>query len=155
MDPRTLSPPRQISVADAGARLQKALARELSGRHPYWYGTCAKSAKLITRGLKEFYHGDFSENSCDALNKIDGFLTINDFSDHKSEWIEPISISYRGYEVWGFPQNIAMLQMLNILEGFNVREFEYGTEAYCHLFIEAKKLAFDDQSFLDSPGYVA
>ena len=68
---------------------------------------------------------------------------------HHSEWVEPISTTYRGYEVWELPPNgqgIAALQMLNILEGFDIASMGFGSAEYIHVFTEAKKLAFEDRA---------
>jgi len=78
-----------------------------------------------------------------------GFLSYEDLASHKSEWIDPVSVNYRGYDVWELPPNgqgIAALQMLAILEGFDIASMGYGTKEYIHHFIEAKKLAFEDRA---------
>src|SRR5436309_138799 len=78
-----------------------------------------------------------------------GRFTLKDFADHTSTWVEPVSATYRGYEVWEIPppgQGIATLQMLNILEGFDLGRLEAGSAEYWHLFLEAKKLAFADRA---------
>ncbi len=66
-----------------------------------------------------------------------------------SEWVEPVSTNYRGYDVWELPPNgqgIAALQILNILEGFDVAGMGFGSREYIHAFVEAKKLAFADRA---------
>jgi gamma-glutamyltranspeptidase/glutathione hydrolase len=78
-----------------------------------------------------------------------GFLSYVDMANHTSEWVEPVSTNYRGYEVWEIPPNgqgIAALQILNLLEGFDIAEMGFGSEAYIHTFTEAKKLAFEDRA---------
>jgi len=78
-----------------------------------------------------------------------GFLTYDDLSRHHSEWVEPIHTSYRGYDVWELPPNgqgTAALQILNILEGYNIRAMGFGSAEYMHRFVEAKKLAFEDRA---------
>ena len=78
-----------------------------------------------------------------------GFLTYDDMARHNSEWVEPVSSSYRGYDVWELPPNgqgIATLQILNILEGYDIEEMGFGSAEYMHLFTEAKKLAFEDRA---------
>jgi gamma-glutamyltranspeptidase/glutathione hydrolase len=70
-------------------------------------------------------------------------------AEHRSEWVEPVSTSYRGYDVWELPPNgqgIAVLQMLNILEGFDLRSMGHNSASYLHHLIEAKKLAFEDRA---------
>src|SRR4029453_7959382 len=86
---------------------------------------------------------------CAYMKKNGGFLSYKDLADHHSEWVEPISVNYRGFDVWELPPNgqgIAALQILNILEGFDLRTLGFGTAAYMHLFIEAKKLVFEDRA---------
>jgi gamma-glutamyltranspeptidase/glutathione hydrolase len=78
-----------------------------------------------------------------------GFLSYQDLADHKSEWINPVSTNYRGYDVWELPPNgqgIAALQMLNILEGYDFSKIPYGSPEHLHLFLEAKKLVFEDRA---------
>lgn len=78
-----------------------------------------------------------------------GFLTMRDFEEHTSEWVDPVSVNYRGYDIWELPPNgqgIAALQMLNIMENYDVRAMGFGSAEYIHLFTEAKKLAFEDRA---------
>ena len=78
-----------------------------------------------------------------------GYLTAADFAAHRSEWVEPVSTNYRGYDVWELPPNtqgIAALQMLNILEGYDIKSMGFGSAEYLHLFIEAKKVVFEDRA---------
>jgi gamma-glutamyltranspeptidase/glutathione hydrolase len=78
-----------------------------------------------------------------------GFLSMKDLKDHTSEWVEPVSTNYRGYDVWELPPNgqgIAALQILNILELYDVKSMGFGSEEYIHLFTEAKKLAYEDRA---------
>ena len=78
-----------------------------------------------------------------------GFLTYDDMARHSSEWVEPVSSSYRGYDIWELPPNgqgIATLQILNILEGYNIASMGFGSAEFIHLFTEAKKLAYEDRA---------
>ena len=78
-----------------------------------------------------------------------GYLTAADLAAHRSEWVEPVSTNYRGYDVWELPPNsqgIAALQMLNILEAYDLKSMGFGSADYLHLFVEAKKLAFEDRA---------
>ncbi len=78
-----------------------------------------------------------------------GFLSYDDLASHESEWVEPVSTDYRGYTVWELPPNgqgIAALQMLNILEGYDIASMGFGSPEYVHAFVEAKKLAFEDRA---------
>ena len=70
-------------------------------------------------------------------------------ADHTSDWVEPVSVNYRGYDVWELPPNgqgIAALQILNILEGYDLQGMGFGSKEYIHTFTEAKKLAFEDRA---------
>ncbi len=72
---------------------------------------------------------------------------MEDLAGHSSEWVEPISTSYRGFEVYQCPPNgqgIGVLMMLNILEGFPLSQMKHNSPEYLHLLIEAKKLAYAD-----------
>ena len=86
-----------------------------------------------------------------------GYLTAADLAAHHSEWVEPVSTNYRGYDVWELPPNtqgVAALQMLNILEAYDLKSMGFGSAEYLHLFIEAKKLAFEDRAryYVDHTG---
>ncbi len=105
--------------------------------------------QLAQEGRDVFYKGEMAQKMVDYLREQGGFFTIKDFEDHTSEWIEPVSTNYRGYDVWELPPNgqgIAALQMLNILENFDIGSMGFGSPEYMHLFIEAKKLAFEDRA---------
>ena len=105
--------------------------------------------KIVKGGRNEFYRGSIAK-TIDAFMKTQGgFLAFDDMARHNSEWIEPVSSSYRGYDVWELPPNgqgIAALQILNILEGFDISSMGFGSADYIHLFTEAKKLAFEDRA---------
>ncbi|MBD3223541.1 MAG: gamma-glutamyltransferase [Caldithrix sp.] len=104
---------------------------------------------LADKGRDAFYKGSIA-NTIDAYMKENGgFLSYEDLAAHQSEWVEPVSTNYRGYEVWELPPNgqgIAALQILNILEGFDIKAMGFGSTEYIHHFVEAKKLAFEDRA---------
>ena len=105
--------------------------------------------KIAKGGRNEFYRGSIAKDIDAFMKKQGGFLTFDDLSRHHSEWVEPVSTTYRGYEVWELPPNgqgIAALQMLNILEGFDIESMGFGSADYIHVFTEAKKLAFEDRA---------
>ena len=82
------------------------------------------------------------------MQRRNGLLTAADLAAHKSDWTEPISTDYRGYDVLEFPPNTQgaiALEMLNILEGFDLKALGHNTAAYLHLLVEAKKIAFADR----------
>ncbi len=115
-------------------------------RNPYLASTLEKIAK---GGRNEFYRGTIAKAIASFMKANGGFLTFDDLSRHHSEWVEPVGSTYRGYEVWELPPNgqgIAALQILNILEGYDIASMGFGSAEYMHLFTEAKKLAFEDRA---------
>ncbi|MCX6302386.1 MAG: gamma-glutamyltransferase [Bacteroidia bacterium] len=105
--------------------------------------------KIVKGGRNEFYRGSIARDIATFMKKQGGFLAYDDLSRHHSEWVEPVKTTYRGYEVWELPPNgqgIAALQMLNILEGYDLSSMGFGSTEYIHLFTEAKKLAFEDRA---------
>lgn len=104
---------------------------------------------IAQEGRDGFYKGDVAKTIADYMQQLGGFLTEKDLADHTSEWVEPESINYRGYDVWELPPNgqgIAALQILNILEGYDLKSMGFGSKEYIHTFTEAKKLAFEDRA---------
>jgi len=115
-------------------------------KNPLLAGTLEK---IVRGGRDEFYKGSIAKDIAAFMKKQEGFLTYDDMSRHHSEWIDPVNTIYRGYEIWELPPNgqgIVALQILNILEGFNIREMGFGSAKYIHYFTEAKKLAFEDRA---------
>ncbi|MDH4073011.1 MAG: gamma-glutamyltransferase [Gammaproteobacteria bacterium] len=110
----------------------------------------AKTYRLIAEGGRDaFYKGEIAEIIDSYMAEQGGFLTYEDLAAHKSEWVEPVSTNYRGYDVYELPPNgqgIVALQMLNILEGYDLRGMGFGTANYLHTLIEAKKLAYEDRA---------
>jgi gamma-glutamyltranspeptidase/glutathione hydrolase len=115
-------------------------------KNPYLANTYQKIAK---GGKDSFYKGETAKTIVNFIQSQGGFLSEKDLANHTSEWVEPVSTNYRGYDVWELPPNgqgIAALQILNIMEGYNVREMGFGSSEYIHYFTEAKKLAFEDRA---------
>lgn len=105
--------------------------------------------KIVKGGRNEFYRGSIARDIDAFMKKQGGFLSYDDMSSYNSEWVEPVNTTYRGYEVWELPPNgqgIAALQMLNILEGYDVASMGFGSSDYIHLFTETKKLAYEDRA---------
>lgn len=105
--------------------------------------------KISKGGRNEFYRGSIAKAIAAFMKSQGGFLSYDDMARHSSEWVEPVSSSYRGYDIWELPPNgqgIATIQILNILEGFNLAEMGFGSADYIHFFTEAKKLAFEDRA---------
>jgi gamma-glutamyltranspeptidase/glutathione hydrolase len=105
--------------------------------------------KIVKGGRNEFYRGTIAHDIDAFMKKQGGFLSYDDLSRHHSEWVEPVSTNYRGYDIWELPPNgqgIAALQILNILEGYDIASMGFGSAEYIHIFTEAKKLAFEDRA---------
>jgi gamma-glutamyltranspeptidase/glutathione hydrolase len=110
----------------------------------------AKTYKILAeKGRTDFYEGTIARTIADYVQAKGGFLSKSDLATHHSEWVEPVSVNYRGYDVWELPPNgqgITALQMLNILEGYNFNKIPFGSAEHIHLFTETKKLAFEDRA---------
>jgi gamma-glutamyltranspeptidase/glutathione hydrolase len=106
-------------------------------------------AEIAADGRSGFYEGRVAEQMASFIQKHGGYITVEDLAAHKGEWIEPVSTSYRGVDVWQLPPNgqgIAVLELLNIMEGFPVQQWGFGSADLLHHFIEAKKLVFEDRA---------
>ncbi len=115
-------------------------------KNPYLANTLEKIAE---GGRDAFYKGEIARTIDRYLKDQGGFLTYEDLAAHQSEWVEPVSTNYRGYDIWELPPNgqgIAALQILNILEGYDIASMGFGSKAYIHAFVEAKKLAYEDRA---------
>lgn len=115
-------------------------------KNPYLADTYRKLAK---DGRDAFYKGSIAKTIADFIQYEGGFLSEEDLADHYSEWVEPVSVNYRGFDVWELPPNgqgIAALQILQILEGYDFSNIAFGSAEHLHLFTEAKKLAFEDRA---------
>ncbi len=105
--------------------------------------------KIAKGGRDAFYKGDIARTIDAYMKKHGGFLSYEDLASHTGNWVEPLSTNYRGYEVWELPPNgqgTAALQMLNILEGYDLKSMGFGSAEYLHVLTEAKKLAFEDRA---------
>jgi len=113
--------------------------------------------KIANGGRDAFYKGDIAKTISKYMKDNGGFLSYSDMKNHTSEWIAPVSTNYRGYDVWELPPNgqgIAALQMLNILEGYDIAQMGFGSTEYIHLLVESKKLAFEDRAkFYADPAF--
>ena len=110
----------------------------------------AETLETIAReGRDGFYRGRVAKTIADYVQAQGGFLSEDDLAEHHGEWVDPVSINYRGYDVWELPpsgQGIAALQILQLLEGFDLKAYGFGSFEHVHLFTEAKKLAFEDRA---------
>jgi gamma-glutamyltranspeptidase/glutathione hydrolase len=106
-------------------------------------------ALIAAEGKSAFYAGEIAAAIEKDLRAAGGFVTREDLAAHESDVVAPVSTSYRGYDVWELPPNgqgIAVLQMLNLLEGYDLASLGFGSTDHLHLLVEAKKLAFEDRA---------
>ena len=112
---------------------------------------------LADQGRDAFYRNEVADKIDAFMRANGGYLRKVDFEQHTSTWVEPVSVNYRGYDVYELPPNsqgIAALQMLNILEGYDLAKLGYNSPDALHLMIEAKKLAFEDRAkFYADPAF--
>jgi len=116
-------------------------------------------ARLASGGSAEFYRGETARAILRYSQANGGFFTAEDLARHSSEWVEPVASTYRGVEVWELPPNgqgIAALQMLNVLEGYDLAAMGRDNPDFWHLMVEAKKLAYADRArFYADPAMAA
>jgi gamma-glutamyltranspeptidase/glutathione hydrolase len=109
----------------------------------------ANSLELIAKGGRDvFYKGAIAKAIADDMARRDGLITLQDLANHHADWVEPISTTYRGYQVLELPPNtqgVSALEMLNIMEGFDLRALGHNSAAYLHTLVEAKRIAFADR----------
>ncbi len=106
-------------------------------------------AAIAEKGRDEFYKGDIARKIDAYMAEQGGLLAYEDLAAHSSEWVTPVSTNYRGWDVYELPPNgqgIAALQILNILEGFDIAVMGFGSAEYLHTLVEAKKLAYEDRA---------
>ncbi len=110
----------------------------------------ANTYRIIAKeGRDGFYKGEVAQTIADYMQENGGFLSVEDLANHTSDWVEPLHTDYRGYRVYELPPNgqgLAALQMLNILEGYDLARMGFGSADYLHVLTEAKKLAFEDRA---------
>lgn len=110
----------------------------------------ANTLRAISKeGRDGFYKGKIASSIVQTVQKEGGFLSIDDLATHQSEWVTPVSANYRGYDIWQLPPNsqgLAVLQIMNLLERYDIRKMGFASTDYMHLFIESKKLVFEDRA---------
>lgn len=114
-------------------------------------------ALIAKKGRDAFYRGEIARTIDAYMKRIGGDLRYEDFAAHESEWVEPVSVNYRGYDVYELPPNtqgIAALQMLQILKGYDLKAMGEGSAQAIHLMVEAKRVAFEDRAkYYADPGF--
>jgi len=106
--------------------------------------------KIVRDGAETFYNGEICDAIMEFSDRNSGLLSPRDFRDHITTWVEPISTDYRGYTIYELPPNgqgLTVLEMLNILEGYDIDTLKHNSPEYLHLLIEAKKAAFSDRDY--------
>ena len=153
--------PRTIARAWSGA--QERLSRNPDAAKTYYPGgraprsgdlfknprLAASYREIAEHGRDGYYQGRIAQEIVTFSEKVGGLFTLKDFTEHNSTWVDPVSTNYRGYDVWEIPppgQGIAALQMLNILEGYDLKKLGPTSPDYWHLFVETKKLAYADRA---------
>jgi len=110
----------------------------------------ARSYEAIAKdGAAAFYDGEIAERIVARSRELDGYMSLEDLRSHTSDWVDPVASNYRGYDVWEIPPNgqgIAALQILNLMEHFDVASLGHNSVDHLHLTVEAKKLAFEDRA---------
>ncbi|MFP6829556.1 MAG: gamma-glutamyltransferase [Gammaproteobacteria bacterium] len=105
--------------------------------------------QIAAGGAAAFYEGEIAERIVAKSEELGGYMSRRDLADHRADWIDPVSVSYRDFDVWELPPNgqgIAALQILNLLEHFDFGELEPNSAEHLHLLVEAKRLAYEDRA---------
>jgi gamma-glutamyltranspeptidase/glutathione hydrolase len=144
----------EVSVPKLKSHPDSAGTYLVNGRAPR-HGEIFKSPDLgrtfrliAEKGPDVFYRRELARRIVDFVQAEGGLLTSDDLANHHGDWVEPISTTYRGATVYQIPPNsqgFVALEMLNILEGFDLAKLGHNSAEYLHLLIEAKKLAFADR----------
>jgi gamma-glutamyltranspeptidase/glutathione hydrolase len=106
-------------------------------------------SRIADGGRESFYQGEIARRIVEAIAKTGGVLSASDLRSHKGEWVTPMSVNYRGYDVFELPPNsqgLAALQMLNLIEGFPIGDWGRDSADYWHLMVEAAKVAYEDRA---------
>ncbi|HET7251291.1 MAG TPA: gamma-glutamyltransferase [Gemmatimonadales bacterium] len=140
----------QKLTRDSGARATFLVDGTRAPRAGEWFRNpdLARTFRQIqTQGADALYGGELGRRIVDRVRELGGYLTIDDLRHHRPEWVTPISVLFRGYRVWELPPNgqgVATLEMLRMLEPYDLHALGHNSAAYLHLLIEAKKLAYAD-----------
>jgi gamma-glutamyltranspeptidase / glutathione hydrolase len=160
-------------IASDWARYADVLRKDPGARETYLRdGTTAPKAgewfnnpdlantfrQIANRGAGYLYGGELGQKIADYVQSIGGFLTLDDLASHRPEWVEPMSVPFKGYRLWELPPNgqgVAALEMLRILEPYDLKAMGHNSAQYLHTLIEAKKLAYADlDQFVGDPDYL-
>ncbi len=149
----------EMLARDEGARATFLMDGKRAPRPGEWFSNpdFARTLRLIAKGGPDvLYGGELGEAIVARVSELGGFLTLEDLRSHSVDWVEPISVPYRGYRLHELPPNgqgIAALEILRLLEPFDLKAMGHNSVAYLHHLIEAKKLAYADlEYFVGDPG---
>jgi gamma-glutamyltranspeptidase/glutathione hydrolase len=139
----------QVLAADDGARATFLVEGQTPKagdwfRNPDYATTLRQIAK---EGPAALYGGTLGQRIVAHVRKLGGFITLDDLKKNEPTWVTPISVNFKGYRVWELPPNnqgIATLEMLRILDPYDLKAMGHNSAAYLHHLIEAKKLAYAD-----------
>lgn len=135
---------------DAGARATYLVEGERSPGAGAWHRNpdlAASFRAIASGGTGVFYGGELGRRIVEGLQELGGFVTLEDLAAHRVEWVDPISVPYRGYRMYQLPppnQGIAALQMLRMLDAYDLKSLGHNSAEYIHLLTEVKKLAYAD-----------
>lgn len=151
----------EVLKRDAGAAATFLLDGKRAPRAGEWFRNpdLARSFRRIAEhGPGELYGGDLGRDIVEGLDRLGGYVTLDDLRRQEVRWVEPLSVDYKGYTLWELPpagQGVAALEMLGLLEGFDLRAMGHNSAAYLHTLIEAKKLAYADLArYVADPDYM-
>ena len=136
----------QFTVDPSTAEGRRAPRRGETWKNPNLANTLQQ---IADGGRDAFYKGDIARVIGAYFKANGGYLSYDDLATHTGEWVEPVSTNYRGFDLWELPPNgqgIAALQILNLLEPYDLKQYGFGSVEHVHLFTEAKKLAFADRA---------
>ncbi len=146
---------------DAGARATYLIAGEHAPVAGEWFRNpdyARTLQEIAARGPAHLYGGELGRRVAEHVQAAGGFLTVQDFASHEATWVEPVSVPYKGYRLWELPPNgqgIAALEMLRLLEGYDLKAMGHNTTEYLHTLIEAKKLAYADiEAYVGDPAHM-
>ena len=145
-----------------GARDTYLIDGERAPRAGEWFSNpdLARTMQAIAdEGPRLLYGGALGQSIAEHVQELGGFLTPEDFAKHRAEWVEPLSVPFKDYRLWELPPNgqgIAALEMLRLLEPYDLASMGHNSASYLHHLIEAKKLAYADlEHFVGDPEFMA
>ena len=140
----------ELLERDPGAAATLLLDGSRAPRAGEWFRNADLAATLhdvAKNGARHLYGGPLGQTIAAGVQRLGGFLTVEDFAAHRADWVRPVSVPYKGYRLWELPPNgqgVAALEMLRLLETYDLKAMGHNSAEYLHHLIEAKKLAYAD-----------